>query len=160
MPLSYLIWMLIIIVCCISFFFMSKEEENKKQLWKKIGVIGFCFGSVLHFVTDLTVDTLLAISRQTDVWNHIRDYGHWYIKGYFLCAVVFVAVAALVYFLQHKIRLALLLTGVLLFGGLLVTDVYMVNYGLATGKSYCGAAVARPAYAELLWCSADRLKQD
>jgi len=153
MSLNYLIWMLIIIVCCISFFFLSKKEEDKKGLWRKISLIGFCAGSVLHFALDLTVGRWGMASNVFIPWH---GYALMYLTG----AGVFLTVFTLVYFAPQKVRPVILCGVVLLFGGLFVLDVYANNYGLATGKRYCGAAVVRPAYAEFLWCSVDRFQQD
>ena len=149
--------MLVIIVCCISFFFLSKKEEDKKRLWKKIGVIGFCFGSVLHFVADLTVGWIWSRAEwgaASNVFTPLHGYALMYLTG----AGVFLAVFTLVYFVPQKMRPVILWGMAFLFGGLFMIDAYMINYGLAAGKSSCYERAIRPTYAYLLWCPTDRPK--
>ena len=156
MSLNYLIWMLIIIVCCISFFFLSKKEEDKKGLWRKISLIGFCAGSVLHFALDLTVGRWGMASNVFIPWH---GYALMYLTG----AGVFLTVFVLVYYVSSKLRSALLWSIVLLFAGLFISSVYANNYDYASGRGYCGAGqggAVRPGYVKLFWCPAESLKQD
>jgi len=150
MQLSYLIWVLVIMVCCTSFFFLRKEGTDQKSLWRKIALIGFCFGSVLHFPVDLTVNTMAAekISLGMHALWYLVDVG------------VFLTVFALVYFTPQKARPVILWGITLLFSGLFVLDIYTNNYSLATRESSCGDVAVRPPYVKLLWCPTEDFKQD